>query len=75
MCLKAQEQRAISRQQRRVIVGKVKEQMKQLPLEVVTAPKWRVIVSCVNKWSRPKDTEEEQETRASQSVAAEEKEQ
>ena len=43
LCLKAQEQKVISLQWKRVLVGKVKEQMKQLPLEVVRAPKWRLI--------------------------------
>ena len=40
--LKAQEQRVISLRWK-VVVGKGKEQMKQLPLEVVKVPKWSVI--------------------------------
>ena len=49
LCLKAQEQRVIILQWKRVVVGKVKEQMEQLPLEVVKIPEWRVLFSCVKK--------------------------
>ena len=40
---KRRNRRLVPSIEERVIVGKVKEQMKQLPLEVVRAPKWRVI--------------------------------
>ena len=49
--------RVISFQWKRVFVGKVKEQMKPLPLEVVKVPRWRVIFSYVKSEDIPRTRE------------------